>query len=100
MTKKLIRKDRKVKTGLLRIFAVYFIACFFILLGSRARLAKKNRELNSLEDQVRVLEMTKAGKKEELEKAIDLDEIKRYATENLHMKYITDENTLDINVDR
>lgn len=98
--KKLQRKDRKFKIRLLALLFLSFTMMAFILVHNYIKLNNIRNEYNNLQSQYTSYQLTRDRLNSELDRAVDLKEIQRYAMENLDMVYENKDNIVYLNIDR
>lgn len=98
--KKLQRKDRKFKIRLLALLFLSFTIMAFILVHNYIKLNNIRNEYNNLQSQYTSYQLTRDRLNSELDRAVDLKEIQRYAMENLDMVYENKDNIVYLDIDR
>lgn len=92
--------DRKIKLRFF-IFTLFALTIMAIsLFSTSSKLKLKKMEYNNLDSKYISYELTRSRLKTNLERAIDIKEIQRYALEELGMVYADENNTVIVNVNR
>jgi hypothetical protein len=94
------RKDKIFKRRILLFMLFAIAAMIFSLFSTRNKLSSLEKEYNDLNSQYSSFQLTRDRIQTDLDEAIDIKEIQRYAMEELDMVYAGDSNTVYVDVNR
>lgn len=94
------KKDRIFRRNLLVLTLVCLSTMVVIVVNGKNQLKKTKIEYNKLDSQYISYELSRDRLKTNLEKNIDINEIQRYAMEELDMVYAGDDKIVHVNVNR
>lgn len=93
-------QDKRMKRKALIFFFIGISAITFNVFSTKSKLNSAKIEYNNLDSQYMSYDLTRTRLKTELEDSIDLQEIQRYAREELGMVSRNSKNTVYVNVNR
>ena len=89
---KLMKRDRKVKYAISLLVFAFIGALTTLLIIKRINLSNDRFEYNRLQAEIVSYELQRNRLQDNLDEAIDLNRIQRYAIEDLGMVYKNDKN--------
>lgn len=98
--KKLMKADRKFRANILALLFLSFIIMGFTTINNYIKLNKMRNEYNGLQSEYTSYSLTRDRLKKDLDDSIDLEEIQRYAIEELGMVYENKDNIVYLDIDR
>ncbi|MCI5840118.1 MAG: hypothetical protein MRZ81_06180 [Peptoniphilaceae bacterium] len=92
-----ITNDKKIKMIVIILFISLSLILSALVFGKFTNLKNKTKQLKNLNDEVYVLNFKRDAISKKLSDSLDLEEIKKYAYEELNMRNSTDEEISDSN---
>ncbi|MDY3738754.1 MAG: hypothetical protein SOZ89_06490 [Peptoniphilaceae bacterium] len=92
-----ITNDKKIKMIVIILFISLSLILSALVFEKFTNLKNKTKQLKNLNDEVYVLNFKRDAISKKLSDSLDLEEIKKYAYEELNMRNSTDEEISDSN---